>query len=67
MRRAGRLMKPVASKLPGAPGLVQHRPGTRCTYERHSQDNGLFILYFGRRYVVIPAVELTETVVTTSL
>lgn len=62
MKRTGRLLKPVTSKLPGSTKQTQHRAGTRCTYERHSQQGGVFILYFGRQYALVNAVDLPETV-----
>lgn len=62
MKRTGRLLKPVTSKLPGSDKHTQHRPGTRCQYERHSQQAGVFVLYFGKQYALVNAVDLPEIV-----
>ena len=52
----------VSTKLPGVDGLKAHRPGIKCAYERHATQPGQFIIWVGKRYAVIDAVKLHDTV-----
>lgn len=58
----GKLLKPLRSKYPGAERYTDHRVGTWCKLQRHSSDPGMWVLYFGKQYALVPAQELPETV-----
>lgn len=60
--KKGHLLKPVQSKMPGVEKRTNRRAGTSCLVQRHSSDPGMFVLYFGKEYVLIPAVDLSSTV-----
>ena len=53
---------PFESKMPGIPELKKHRAGIACTFERNKANLGQFIVYFGKRYALIDAVELHDKV-----
>ena len=58
----GRLRVPLQSKLPGYDKRSMHRVGTRCQLQRHASDPGLWVLFFGKQYAIVPAVALPDTV-----
>lgn len=62
MYKRARLLKPVTSKLAGVPRTTVRRVGTHCLAQRHSTDPGAWVLWFGKEYAVVSAVDLVETV-----
>ena len=62
MRKTGRLKVQIASKLPGSETRVQRRVGTRCAAERNRSNPGQWIIWFGRHYATVDAVELHNVI-----
>lgn len=60
--KTGWLKKPITSKLAGSERTSNHRVGTHCRLQRHSSDPGLWVLYFGKQYALVNAIDLPDTV-----
>jgi hypothetical protein len=52
----------IESKFPGDPKMFKHRPGIACSVERNKSNPGQFIIWFGKKYALVDAVKLEDTV-----
>jgi hypothetical protein len=52
----------ISTKMPGIEGVKEHRPGIKCLYERHATQPGQYIIWIGKRYAVVEAIRLHDTI-----
>lgn len=52
----------ISTKLAGVDGLKVHRPGIKCTFQRHDNQPGQYVIWVGKRYALIDAVKLHDVV-----
>lgn len=60
--KPARLLKPIASKRPGAWQYTNHRVGSKCLAQRHGFQPGVWILWFGHEYATVEGKDLPTTI-----